>query len=62
MPRVERFGNGSDEILPPNLIDKWEHGSTDGEIFVSIRDGVGGPGATKGLNGLASDRLRCGRW
>jgi mono/diheme cytochrome c family protein len=42
----------SDEIRPPNLIDDmWEHGSTDGEIFVSIRDGVGGPGAMKGLNG-----------
>src|ERR1700680_967219 len=22
--------------------DKWDHGSTDGEIFVNIRDGVGG--------------------
>src|SRR5262245_7157755 len=21
--------------------DKWDHGSTDGEIFVNIRDGVG---------------------
>ena|ERR1700730_12009932 len=27
---------------PPNLIDdKWDHGSSDGEIFVVIRDGVG---------------------
>ena len=26
---------------PPDLTDaKWDHGSTDGEIFVSIRDGV----------------------
>jgi mono/diheme cytochrome c family protein len=41
-----------DEVRPPNLIDNvWDHGSTDGEIFVSIRDGVGGPGAMKGLNG-----------
>lgn len=41
-----------DEVKPPNLIDdKWDHGSTDGDIFVSIRDGVGGPGAMKGLNG-----------
>jgi hypothetical protein len=31
--------------------DKWEHGSTDGEIFVNIRDGVGVRGAMKGLNG-----------
>ncbi|HET9220113.1 MAG TPA: c-type cytochrome, partial [Terriglobia bacterium] len=37
---------------PPDLTDdKWDHGSTDGEIFVSIRDGVGGPAAMKGLNG-----------
>ena len=42
----------SDEVPPPSLIDdKWDHGSADGEIFVSIRDGVGGPGAMKGLNG-----------
>jgi len=42
----------ADEVRPPNLIDDvWGHGSTDGEIFVSIRDGVGGPGAMKGLNG-----------
>ena len=31
--------------------DKWDHGSTDGEIFVDIRDGVGVNGAMKGLNG-----------
>jgi mono/diheme cytochrome c family protein len=42
----------ADEVRPPNLTDdKWDHGSTDGEIFVNIRDGVGGPGAMKGLNG-----------
>jgi mono/diheme cytochrome c family protein len=41
-----------DEVKPPDLIDeKWDHGSSDGEVFVSIRDGVGGPGAMKGLNG-----------
>jgi mono/diheme cytochrome c family protein len=41
-----------DEVKPPNLIDdKWDHGATDGDLFVSIRDGVGGPGAMKGLNG-----------
>lgn len=27
---------------PPNLIDaKWDHGSTDGEIFANIKDGIG---------------------
>jgi len=27
---------------PPNLIDdKWDHGSSDGEIFAVIRDGIG---------------------
>jgi len=31
--------------------DKWDHGSTDGEIFVNIRDGVGVRGAMKGLDG-----------
>jgi mono/diheme cytochrome c family protein len=34
-------GEGLDE-KPSNLTDaKWEHGSTDGEIFVVIRDGAG---------------------
>jgi mono/diheme cytochrome c family protein len=27
---------------PPNLVDAtWDHGSTDGEIFLNIRDGIG---------------------
>jgi mono/diheme cytochrome c family protein len=27
---------------PPNLIDAtWDHGSTDGEIFTNIKDGIG---------------------
>ena len=42
----------ADEVRPPDLTDdKWDHGATDGALFVSIRDGVGGPGAMKGLNG-----------
>jgi mono/diheme cytochrome c family protein len=42
----------ADEVRPPDLTDdKWDHGATDGELFVTIRDGVGGPGAMKGLNG-----------
>src|SRR5438105_3353113 len=29
-------------VKPSNLTDdKWDHGSTDGEIFVNIRDGIG---------------------
>jgi len=40
------------EPKPSDLTDdKWDHGSTDGEIFVNIRDGVGVKGAMKGLNG-----------
>src|SRR5215831_21378869 len=40
------------EAKPSDLTDdKWDHGSTDGEIFVNIRDGVGVTGAMKGLNG-----------
>lgn len=31
--------------------DKWDHGNTDGEMFVNIRDGVGVRGAMKGLDG-----------
>jgi len=40
------------EIKPSDLTDdKWDHGSTDGEIFVDIRDGVGPNAAMRGLNG-----------
>lgn len=39
------------EPKPSDLTDdKWDHGSTDGEIFAIIRDGVGS-GAMRGLNG-----------
>ncbi len=40
------------QVKPPNLIDgQWDHGSTDGDIFVFIRDGSVGSAAMKGLNG-----------
>ena len=36
---------------PANLTDdKWDHGSTDAEIFVVIKDGVGPKYDMKGLN------------
>ncbi len=38
-------GNGAlapKDTHPPSLIDAtWDHGSTDGEIFTNIKDGVG---------------------
>jgi len=38
-------GNGAlapKDTHPPNLIDAtWEHGSTDGEIFTNIKEGIG---------------------
>jgi mono/diheme cytochrome c family protein len=38
-------GNGPlapKDTHPPNLIDAtWDHGSTDGEIFENIKDGIG---------------------
>ena len=40
------------EVKPSNLTDdQWDHGSTDGDIFVFIRDGAVGSAAMKGLNG-----------
>ncbi len=41
------------EVKPSDLTDdKWDHGSTDGDIFVGIRDGYGGKNASmRGLNG-----------
>ena len=47
-------GNGPqapDGTHPPNLIDeKWEHGSTDAEIFANIKNGVGPKFDMKGFN------------
>jgi mono/diheme cytochrome c family protein len=41
---------------PSNLVDdKWTHGSTDGEIFVVIRDGIGPKFEMKGQKGKLTD-------
>jgi mono/diheme cytochrome c family protein len=41
----EAKGNGPQaprDVQPPDLTDsEWLHGSTDGEIFTNIRDGIG---------------------
>ena len=48
---AETLGSAG-EVRPPDLTDdNWEHGSTDGEIFVNIRDGVGSNEVMRGLNG-----------
>jgi len=42
---------------PSNLSDdKWDHGSTDGEIFVVIRDGVPPKFEMKGQKGKLMDQ------
>jgi len=42
----------SGKIAPSDLTDDtWDLGSTDGEIFMVIRDGSGSNLAMKGLNG-----------
>ena len=56
-----RFCHGADakgdgpqapkDTHPPNLTDdKWDHGSTDGEIFANIKDGIGPKFDMKGFN------------
>jgi mono/diheme cytochrome c family protein len=41
---------------PSNLTDDvWDHGSTDGEIFVVIRDGIGPNFSMPGFKGRLSD-------
>jgi len=41
---------------PPNLTDaEWKHGSTDGEIFTVIHDGIGPKFEMKGQTGKLSD-------
>jgi len=48
---AQNLGTAGD-VKPSDLTDdKWDHGSTDGEIFVNIRDGVGPNGVMRGLNG-----------
>ena len=42
---------------PSNLSDdKWDHGSTDGEIFTVIRDGIGPKFEMKGQKGKLTDQ------
>jgi mono/diheme cytochrome c family protein len=42
---------------PSNLSDAtWDHGSTDGEIFVAIRDGIGPKFEMKGQKGKITDQ------
>jgi mono/diheme cytochrome c family protein len=56
-----RFCHGADakgdgpqapkDTHPPNLTDdKWDHGSTEAEIFTSIKDGIGPKFDMKGFN------------
>jgi mono/diheme cytochrome c family protein len=59
--RYCRFCHGEDakgdgpqapkDTHPPNLTDaKWDHGSTDGDIFAVIKDGIGPKFDMKGYN------------
>lgn len=42
---------------PADLTDaKWDHGDTDGEIFATIENGVGGTSAMKGFKGKIPDQ------
>ena len=43
---------------PPNLIDaKWEHGTTDGELFTNIREGIGPDYKMKAMKTKMDDDL-----
>ena len=43
---------------PPDLTDaKWDHGSTDGEIFAVIKNGVGPKFEMKPMKTLADDQI-----
>jgi mono/diheme cytochrome c family protein len=59
---VDALGDGPlapKNPAPPNLTDdKWEYGSTDGEIFTIISNGVGGNSEMKGVRSevTATDR------
>jgi len=53
-------GNGPmapKDTHPPDLTDaKWDHGSTDGEIFMVIKEGVGPKFDMKGLKSKMTDK------
>ena len=41
---------------PPNLVDdKWDHGSTDAEIFAVVQNGAGPTSVMKGFKGKMPD-------
>jgi mono/diheme cytochrome c family protein len=43
---------------PPSLIDdKWDRGSTDGEIFLVLQNGAGPKFEMKGLKGKVADEM-----
>lgn len=45
-----------EQVKPSDLTDaKWDHGSTDGEVFVTIRDGVSPTSMMKGQKGKLMD-------
>jgi mono/diheme cytochrome c family protein len=42
---------------PPSLVDdKWDHGSTDGEIFAVVQNGAGPTSKMKGFKGKLTDQ------
>jgi mono/diheme cytochrome c family protein len=42
---------------PPSLVDdKWEHGSSDGEIFATIQNGAGSTSVMKGFKAKMPDQ------
>lgn len=44
-------------MTPPNLTDKeWDHGSSDGEIFYVIQEGIGPAFQMRGLKGKITDQ------
>jgi mono/diheme cytochrome c family protein len=57
MGKGDGAAGGSLPVKPSDLTDaKWDHGSTDGEIFTSIRDGIGPKFVMKGSKDKVSDQ------
>ena len=47
--KAKKLAEAGEPKAPDLTDDKWDHGSTEGEIFVDIRDGLGS--TMRGLNG-----------
>ena len=56
--KAKKLAAAGEPKAPDLTDDKWDHGSTDGEIFVDIRDGLGSTmSGLKGKPGIGPEEI-----